>query len=203
MLNFLTQEELENIREDAQNVLEDCDVRNLILYRRLTGRTVNTGTGAISLTYQDTEIYATRGDMTARAIAASGGRYQIGDEFVLFSPSTMDSTPRPDDSIMRLITCAGHLKLTAASAAIVGYNTQFLLDGVLGGDSVVINTSGAPVGVIRGTVASDVSATLKDVWAGTSEAAVEYKIYRTYSIVQRIVDPLKLAVRLVIRRMGS
>jgi hypothetical protein len=203
MLDLLTKEEIENIRQDVKDVLEDCDFDNPILYRRMTSRTVALGTGAVTLTYEDTEIKAARGDMTARAVEASKGKYQIGDEFVMFSPSVLDATPRPDDRVMRLITCVGYVKLAVGSAALVGYNTRFLLDGVLGGDSLIIETDGAPVGVISGTVSSDTAATLKAVWTGAVEAAVKFKIYRTYEIVQRIVDPLKAGCRLVIRRMGS
>ena len=58
-------------------------------------------------------------------------------------------------------------------------------------------------GTIKGTVTGEEAATLKEPWGTGTIRATEFKIYRTYEIVSRIVDPLKAAVRLVVRRMGS
>ena len=204
MLDLLNQDELENIRQDVEDILEDCQYENPIVYRRLVSRTINLGTGAPTIVYSDTKLRATRGDMTARAIASSGGRYQIGDEFVMFPPSDVDFAPKPDDRIMRLITDAGDVRLDYSSDVVTGYNTKFLADGVLGGDMLSVTVSGASLtSTIKGSISDDEEATLKDVWPTGTIRATEFKIYRTYEIVQRIVDPLKAAVRLVVRRMGS
>jgi hypothetical protein len=202
MLNLLTEEDIENIREDVRDVLEDSDFGNPIIYRRLVSRTTNVGTGVVTPVYSDTQMMAFRGDMTAREVSISGGVYRLGDEVFMFAPDRMDTVPRPDDRILREITSIGHVKLVVGSAALAGYNTCWLSHGVSGGDLLVIATSGAPTATIKAPITSDAATSLKDVWSGAAEIAVEFKIYRVYEIVQRIVDPLKAAVRLVCRRLG-
>jgi len=203
MINLLTIEEIEYIREDVKSILEDCDFDNPIIYRRLVSRTMNTGTGAVTPVYSDIVIRAWRGDLTAREVAISGGQYRMGDEAFMFDPALMDATPRPDDRILREVTTAGHVKLVNGSNALVGYNTLFLLEGILGGDLLVIATTGAPTATIKAPISSDTASLLKENWPGTSEAAVAFKIYRQYEIISRIVDELKAGVRIIGRRLGS
>lgn len=199
MLDLLTQEDVDFIREDVKSILEDCQYTRHIIYRRLAGRVFNPGTGATTRTVVDTELKAFLGNHSAREVAASGGVLNVGDIFFMFDPAVLDAFPQPDDRILQVITCQGHVKMTSASAAVVGYNTAFRFDGVQGGDMLEVEGTLTQIKEI----ADNESLTLKSNWLTSSEPAVEFRIFRIFEIVQRIIDPLRAAVRLSARRAGA
>lgn len=199
MLDLLTQEEIEAIRSDVKDVLEDSQYTRKIIYRRLAARVFDPSTGQTSRTVVDTEISAFLGNHSAREVAASGELLQVGDIFFMFDPAVMDAFPQPDDVILQEITSCGHVKLTNASNAVVGYNTTFRIDGVQGGDKLWVGDTSADVQ----EVTDNENLVLKSNWAGSTEPATEYRILRQFEIVQRIIDPLRAAVRLSARRAGA
>lgn len=201
MLDLLNEDELLDIREDFKDIMEDPRASVGIIYRRLVSRSLNTGTGIVTPTYTETKIQAFRCDLSAKEVAASGGAYRVGDEIFYFDPSVMDSVPLPDDRILREVSREGHVALSLASDVLTGYNTRFLLDGIHGGDILQITTEGALPVTIK-SVSGNVAGILKSSWSQAPESAVEYRIYRVYEIVSRMVDPIKAAVKLVGRRMS-
>ena len=199
MVDLLTQEEIDGIREDVKSILEDCDYAVNIIYRRYarSSSDFDPSTGRVTRTVTDTELRAFKGTLSAREVGLSGGLLKVGDEFFMFDPALMDAFPKPDDQIVQEITRLGHIALSN-TANVVGYNTDFMLAGVQGGD--VLDVEGVTANIE--SVSSDETLTLQTDWAGTIYAT-EFKIYRIYEITQRIIDPLRAACRLNVRRAGA
>jgi hypothetical protein len=199
MIDLLTLEDVEMIREDVKSVLEDTEYTRKIIYRRLAARVFNPGTGQTTRTTVDTELKAFLGNHSANEVANSGNVLQVGDIFFMFDPALLDSFPQPDDRILQEVACQGHVKLTSSSPNVVGYNTEFRIDGVQGGDVLDVEDTVIPIT----EVTDNENLLLKSNWLLSNEPAVEYRIYRIFEIVQRIIDPLRAAVRLSVRRAGA
>ena len=202
MIDILNQQEVEFIQDDVLSVLEDCDFpggSRDIIYRRRAGSSFNPSTGQVEQTVVDTTIRAFLGNHSAAEIANSGGILQIGDIFFMFAPSRLASFPQPDDQILEEITDLGNIRLTQGLASVVGYNTQFRIAGVQGGDVLV--AGGVTLSVKE--VTTDEALTLKSNWTPATVPAGEFKIYRIFEIVNRIVDPLRAAYKLSARRAGA
>lgn len=198
-LDLLTQEEVEMIQSDVKDILEDIQYRRNIIYRHVAGQSFNPSTGKVTQTVVDIPIKAYLGNHSAREVANSGSVLNVGDVFFMFDPSLLTVFPKSDDRILLEVTDCGHVRLEEDSAVVVGYNTRFQLDGVQGGDVLVVGESTLDIL----SVTDDEHLTLKSAWTPDTEPATEYKIYRMYTIVQRIIDELKAAVRLSARRAGA
>ena len=199
MLDLLNPEEICDIRDDVKSILEDCDFDREIIYRRLTDRAFNTGTGATTRTVSDTPIKAFMGNHSAGDVANSGGILQLGDVIFMFDPNVLDGFPMGDDQIICEESDNGHVKLISASATVLGYNTTWMTDGVQGGDILAVADTTIPIK----SISSETGMILKSNWLLSGEPAVRFKIYRVYEIVNRIVDPLMACVRLSARRAGA
>jgi hypothetical protein len=201
-IDLLTPEEVAFIQEDFKSVVEDCDFpggSRHIIYRHLAGSVFNPATGTTSETVVDTELKGFLGNHSAAEIANSGGVLNVGDIFFLIPPCSILNFPKPDDRILEVIGGTGYVKLTQGSAAVVGYNTTFDQDGVQGGDTLVADEVTATVK----SVSSDGALILKANWSPATIRATQYRIYREFEIVNRIVDPLKALYKLSVRRAGA
>ena len=199
MVDLLTEEELEIIRADLRDILEDEQYSVKILYRRLVSQSVNLSTGVPTKVIVDTEIRAVTGSLSIREVANSGGLLQVGDVFFLFDPAKLPAYPEGDDQILQEVVDCGHLRLVQNSAAVVGYNTTFQQVGVQGGDVLMVGSTVKPIA----NVTSDTALALKSNWTAATEQATEFRIFRVYEIVQQIIDPLTAACRINARRAGS
>lgn len=210
LLSFLSQEELADIKTDVREaILNHVSVMYgvpftkpiVFIYRKLLSTNPDMSSGVVSPTFEDTKINGYGAVSVGYQAAINDDLMRKADEFIMFDPTQLTSSPGTDDTVLLMVSYYGKVTLTQGSAAVSGADTLFVLNGVQGGDYLVDCVSGTPVQIA--SVESEESLTLLDAWPTTTLYDVEFEIYRSYIVVDHRVDPISSLIRLGLRRAGG
>lgn len=211
LLTFLSPQELDSIRTDFREIILNIDSvlygqppsRPItFIYRRFLSQTTDMSSGAVVATWEDTRIDGFGGFLAKRDITVDEYKMQVGDQFVMFDPTKLKAPPTNDDRILLYVTFDGTVSLDSGSATVTGFNTEFIRDGVQGGDLLLdcdVTNSILEIASIQ----SKTSLTLRSAWTGADLPYLKYEIFRAHSIIDNKADPLGALTRLGLRRAGS
>jgi hypothetical protein len=172
------------------------------IYRKLLTQTVDVSSGVVSTTWDNKRINGYGGHIAIHDMELNKDKLEIGDQFILFDVSQIDSPPKDDDRVLLFVTYKGTVSLDNGSAVIQGLDTEFLKEGVQGGDVLIdCDITGNVVEIA--SVQSDTQLTLRSNWTGSDIPYAKYEIFRSHNIIDSKIDPILALTRLGLRRAGS
>ena len=211
MLQFLSQEDLDFIRQDARDAVLNLDsilynqpiTRPItFIFRRMLTQNVDLASGTVTQTWDDKRINGYGGHIALHDMTVAGDKMQIGDQFVMFDPTQLDAPPNNDDRVLLYIVFDGTIALTNGSKTVTGQGMDFIKAGVQGGD-VIIDCDILNAELEIESVQSSTSLTLRNAWTGVTTLYVKYEIFRSHTIIDNKIDPLLALTRLGLRRAGT
>ena len=210
ILDFLSPEDLYNIRTDVRDAVLNHDKVMYgvpytkpitFIYRRLLSAAADMSSGAITPVWEDTKINGYGAPSTAFQAALHDDLVRKADEFVMFDPTQLSAKPGSDDQILLMSSFQGKITLTSGSVVVTGTNTNFVLDGVLGGDWLLETANDTLVKI--DSISSNEQLLLESAWSGSDLYDIEFEIYRSYIMVDFRIDAIGALIRLGLRRSGG
>jgi len=211
-MNFdriLSPERLGRIREKSRLLMEHDSLRLYnYIYRRYVSNSFDPLAGTASNTWVEIPIDAVRGTFTAEEKLVGqetqttrvGAKLAVGDYWLMFDPKRLNFQLNPNDRVLEEITSHGTITISSGSANVLGLATQFIEDGVLGGDILRIDSTDYSIKTVSADNGN--AALVLTTNVASNIDAKSFVIYREYEIVDRLVDPIEASARISIRRAG-
>jgi hypothetical protein len=98
--DFLSVEELAQIRQDVRDLFADSQIAVPITYRSFQSSTFTPGTGAYTKTFTDTALTAVRNMVPEREVAAGQGLFQAGDLRFIIARALLPTSPAKEDELV-------------------------------------------------------------------------------------------------------
>jgi len=158
--------------------------------------------GAVTTTWEDTRISGYGGIQAMYGRGLNQDVVSIGDQCVMFDPTYLSAPPKDQDRVLLHVTINGTVNLDNGSAVVIGTDTEFVKDGVQGGDVLIdcdVSNSSLPIASVQ----SNTQLTLASPWTGTDTPYLRYEIFRVYVIADRKIDAMGALMRLGLRRAGA